>query len=266
MRDSRTARAVPAFVLAMLVSVWFAPAAHAQLGGGVGDVVGDTVGDVGGATGSVGDTVGGITDGLEGSSGGSGGEGETSGGGDSGGGLITGVIGGTKNAVEKTVDSGKETLEEVVTDTGDTLGNIGSDTLGGVVGTVEEAVVGATGKKKVRKSGTEDATSTSSPTANGSVVLGKDLADALRTDGQALTAAINDGRSFSVAPVDVPADESLVTQIGRIATEAARQAAFPLALALLVIAFLMVQNRLDRKDPKLALAPVDSEHDLLSFT
>jgi hypothetical protein len=35
---------------------------------------------------------------------------------------------------------------------------------------------------------------------------------------------------------------------------------------MLVGAFLMVQNRIDRKDPKLALAPVDSEHDLLSFT
>jgi len=257
-------------MLAMLVSVWLAPAAHAQLGGGLGDTVGDTVGGtaggIGDATGSVGGTVGGITDGLEGSSGGSGGEGETSGGGN-GGGLVGGIIGGTKDVVEKTVESGKEGLEEVVKDTGDTLGNVGSDTLGGIVGTVEEAVVGTAGKnKKDRKTGTEGATRTTSPTTNGSVVLGKDLAGALRADGQALAAAIDDGRSFSVVPVAVPAEESLVTQIGRIATEALQQAAFPLALIVLVIAFLMVQNRLDRKDPKLALAPVDSEHDLLSFT
>jgi hypothetical protein len=49
---------------------------------------------------------------------------------------------------------------------------------------------------------------------------------------------------------------SLFGRIGGAAAEAARQVAFPLALALLVAAFLMVQNRLDRRDPKLAEAPI----------
>lgn len=40
--------------------------------------------------------------------------------------------------------------------------------------------------------------------------------------------------------------------------------AFPLALALIVGAFLLAQNRLDRRDPRLALAPVGP--DLLDFT
>ena len=39
-----------------------------------------------------------------------------------------------------------------------------------------------------------------------------------------------------------------------------RTLAFPLVLILFVIGFLFVQNRIDRKDPKLALAPVGSEH------
>jgi hypothetical protein len=39
--------------------------------------------------------------------------------------------------------------------------------------------------------------------------------------------------------------------------------AFPLALALIVLLFVAVQNRIDRKDPKLALAPVAP--DLLRF-
>jgi len=39
-----------------------------------------------------------------------------------------------------------------------------------------------------------------------------------------------------------------------------RTLAVPLALILLVIGFLFVQNRIDRRDPKLALAPVGSEH------
>jgi hypothetical protein len=40
--------------------------------------------------------------------------------------------------------------------------------------------------------------------------------------------------------------------------------AFPLALALIVGAFLLAQNRLDRRDPRLALAPVGP--DILDFT
>jgi hypothetical protein len=39
-----------------------------------------------------------------------------------------------------------------------------------------------------------------------------------------------------------------------------RTLAVPLALILLVIGFLFIQNRIDRTDPKLALAPVGSEH------
>jgi hypothetical protein len=39
-----------------------------------------------------------------------------------------------------------------------------------------------------------------------------------------------------------------------------RTFAFPLMLILLVIGFVFVQNRIDRKDPKLALAPVGSDY------
>jgi hypothetical protein len=47
--------------------------------------------------------------------------------------------------------------------------------------------------------------------------------------------------------------------------EAARQLAFPLGLALAVVAYLMVQGRIDAKDPKLALAALDAEEEYLSF-
>jgi hypothetical protein len=40
--------------------------------------------------------------------------------------------------------------------------------------------------------------------------------------------------------------------------------AFPVALVLIVGAFLLVQDRLDRRDPRLALAPVGP--DVLDFT
>jgi hypothetical protein len=48
-------------------------------------------------------------------------------------------------------------------------------------------------------------------------------------------------------------------RIGEAAVEAAKRLGFPLALAVIVMAFAMIQNYLDRKDPKLALAPVGPE-------
>jgi len=55
----------------------------------------------------------------------------------------------------------------------------------------------------------------------------------------------------------------LFDRIGSLAIQAAEALAFPLALALIVLLFVAVQNRIDRKDPKLALAPVAP--DLLRF-
>jgi len=55
----------------------------------------------------------------------------------------------------------------------------------------------------------------------------------------------------------------LFDRIGSLAIQAAEALAFPLALAVIVLLFVAVQNRIDRKDPKLALAPVAP--DLLRF-
>jgi hypothetical protein len=48
--------------------------------------------------------------------------------------------------------------------------------------------------------------------------------------------------------------------------ETAKQLAFPLGLALAVVAYLMIQGRIDAKDPKLALAAVDAEEEYLAFS
>ena len=57
--------------------------------------------------------------------------------------------------------------------------------------------------------------------------------------------------------------QGLFDRIGSLATQAAKALAFPVALALIVLLFVAVQNRIDRKDPKLALAPIAP--DLLRF-
>ena len=63
----------------------------------------------------------------------------------------------------------------------------------------------------------------------------------------------NSPASSTWGPKEPP---DLLGRIGGIAAEAARHLGFPLALALVVVAFVMMQNYLDRKDPKLALAPI----------
>ena len=81
------------------------------------------------------------------------------------------------------------------------------------------------------------------------------------------------GPTFAPRPrVDRPVrrrDRKAVPSLGALSQAAfttAHKLSFPLGLTLLVIAFLGVQGRLDRRDPKLRLAPIDSKHDLLPFT
>jgi hypothetical protein len=54
----------------------------------------------------------------------------------------------------------------------------------------------------------------------------------------------------------------LLRRIARVAAEVGKRSAFPSSLLVLVLAFLSLQNRIDRRDPKLALAPVYPTPDL----
>lgn len=54
----------------------------------------------------------------------------------------------------------------------------------------------------------------------------------------------------------------LLRQIAHVAAEVGRRSAFPTGLLVLVFTFLALQNRIDRRDPKLALAPVHPTPDL----
>ena len=53
---------------------------------------------------------------------------------------------------------------------------------------------------------------------------------------------------------------SFFDRAAQAALEAVKQLAFPMALALMAGAFLVLQGRVGRKDPKLAVAPVDGEN------
>lgn len=53
-----------------------------------------------------------------------------------------------------------------------------------------------------------------------------------------------------------PGRRSFVDRAGALGLEVAKAIAFPLLLALVVAAFVLVQDRLDRRDPRFVLAPV----------
>ena len=54
----------------------------------------------------------------------------------------------------------------------------------------------------------------------------------------------------------------VLQRIAQVAAEVGKRSAFPTGLLLLVVIFLSLQNRIDRRDPKLALAPVHPTPDL----
>jgi hypothetical protein len=61
---------------------------------------------------------------------------------------------------------------------------------------------------------------------------------------------------------DVRGLGELIERIARVAAEVGKRSAFPIGLLGLVLGFLSIQNRIDRRDPKLALAPVYPTPDL----
>jgi len=60
-------------------------------------------------------------------------------------------------------------------------------------------------------------------------------------------------------------DDNGPSTFTRLAAVALQTFAFPLLLAILVVLYLLLQHWFDRKDPKLAVAPVHSNHDLATF-
>lgn len=54
----------------------------------------------------------------------------------------------------------------------------------------------------------------------------------------------------------------MVAALPKLAADTSEKAAFPVFLLIVAVVFLAVQDRIDRNDPKLALAPVHAEPDL----
>jgi hypothetical protein len=161
---------------------------------------------------------------------------------------VTDTAGGAGDTVDGTVTPVKDKADEAVKQVTDTVNGI------------------------LHPGGTP--TPTPTPTGGGGGGSGGSGANGRRAAGSSSgVGAVNretiPGASITTAPPTRPVAEktahgpSLAGRIGEAAAEAVKQVAFPLALALIVVAFLLLQNRLDRRDPKLASAPITP--DVLRF-
>lgn len=93
------------------------------------------------------------------------------------------------------------------------------------------------------------------------------------SDLDELAVSVADPKSTATVTEDEPGHAfglrvPLGASIGSLAAtagKAVQEFAFPLTLAIAVLLFLLFQGELDRRDPKLAYAPVDSTKDMVSF-
>jgi hypothetical protein len=84
-----------------------------------------------------------------------------------------------------------------------------------------------------------------------------------RAANEAPTRVAHRGVDSDTTPVEATGvtnrESSVLERIGQAGARAAKSLALVLVLAGLVVGFALIQDRVDRKDPKLALAPLDSD-------
>lgn len=254
-------------------------------------------------TDTVGEVVGGVTGGDSGSSGG--GSGSSSGGGSIGdtveevGGSVGDTVDNVGGSVGDTVtDTGGSVGDAVGGPVGDAVkdvtGAVGgavkdsTNTAGGTVkdttGAVGQAIDGATdpilGEKDGnggkdhggKKNGSKDRNGAGNGKTTGdrpSVLGGSSFGEGAFGFGTRVPAiTLGSAGSQELAGDQVAAFAPEPLNLGALteaAVEAVKKFAFPIMLSFLVAAFMLIQDRVDRKDPKLALAAVDTDQEWLSF-
>jgi len=154
------------------------------------------------------------------------------------------VSGGAEETVEETPKLVGETVEDTPKLVDDTVDDVtGSEDLPVPVSETDP------GDEPVRGPGPDRSTGQEAP-------ISTEVPPSLVAQGPVLdptTAAPTQPRAV---PSDPP---GLLRRIGEAAALAARQLSFPLALSVIVVAFVLFQNYLDRKDPKLAVAPIAAD-------
>lgn len=210
---------------------------------GTGGTVGETVGGSPGST--IKDVSGSIGDAVK----------DTSG-------TVGDVISGKGKEISEAVDSTSESTNEVIKElTGGAVGGRNGNLPIGVIQPGDQGEVSDRGSKPALGSST-----------SGGIASGAQGSAGFTQGSSAAAAAANSLLNFNPALLsETVGDAGDVREPMRLddvmaeVIEAARRLAFPLMLLALVVGYVVFQNRIDRKDPKLALAALDQDPDLLSF-
>ena len=224
--------------------------------GGVGDAVDDATSDVGGGAGSVTDDVsGGVGDAVDGAIG----DGTLPGGSGEGpvGDTVDDVTEELPDPVRDTVNHGVETVDSATDGAVDDADRTIGRTLGGLTGAGNRAALeidrSTTGKLVPASGGAASRQPSGHPGAGGDGFVGSPTSRDARATAEATDSTSTD------------AGRSLLDAVGDLLVGGLRHAMFPLVLTLAVAAFLVVQGRVGRKDPKLTLAPVDAASVFITF-
>jgi vacuolar-type H+-ATPase subunit H/uncharacterized membrane protein YtjA (UPF0391 family) len=177
------------------------------------------------------------------------------------------TTGDAEETVEETAETVEETVESVTGDAGETVEETGA----AGIGSVDDAIDGSS-QPPLPGTGpvppvVDPAPSGGNGAGNGSVGDGSGGGDGPigAPPGGVVGPFVLDPQAVGSGLVNetVPAPRGFLGGLAGPAAEIASRIAFPLALAVLVLLFIAFQNRLDRRDPKLALAATSP--DVLRF-
>ena len=178
-----------------------------------------------------------------------------------------------EDAVDEVVEDVVDDLVQDVTDTvNDTTDSV-KNAVGDVAKSVDDpvgAVDGVGGKVGASLGGPNKGPSPSSPDHRGDAPSQGPIGEegAMHSEEESLLRGSDATSTFtpdSAVSTQPDPDSSLLEEIGSAIADAAKRLAFPLALVTVVAAFLAIQGFFDRKDPKLTLAPVDSQQGYIAF-
>lgn len=188
---------------------------------------------------------------------------------------LGGLVGETVDNVGKTVDTVGKTVDKTVEETtGETPKDPTEPVTGPVIEDVNETLGLNPGRtnpqttdttpKKSRASG--DRTRKSGRHADAEVLAAAYLASFDRMAAREARRELENGGFDRTVSFRSTPEPNFGDRAAQAALDAAKAFTFPAILIGLIVGFILVQNRIDHRDPKLAYAPVSSDQDFLSFS
>ncbi len=168
--------------------------------------------------------------------------------------------------VEETVEDPVGTLTEIVEHETTTVKNFAASATDGLNELVNDAPADVGEIEPAGGPAETDGPKTTGPAERPTRTLSGARPDRGQFPGSAPSIGrIPDGPGVTPQTTTFAPEPDALERFSQSVGDATAQLAFPLALLVMMAAFLVLQGRFDGKDPKLAFAPIDSEQEFLSF-